>query len=352
MQVGRFQGRDIIDKPTCPFCGSMLDRPEEHPRGEMPLGSCACGAFFACDVTGHNLGTALSEALVASCGGDWDAAWDLLPEEDYLEKQVHHYDPETHLIIHGEVHQGRRIAGTLLFIRLQRQARPPQVPKEPSHAFPPPRGKRSLTKKDVESLVATYHLEPLLRAAAEDKRILRDLKRLLYSADPLLLRRAAEALGRVSAVVAESDPGAITRLLQGLFSSITDTAASSWGAVDAVGEILAFRPEYCSTFLRQLIQFSLNPFLLEGVLRALGRIAEERADLLGDLTSRMLPFITHPEPGVRGAAALLIGNLGAVEARQALEVLRDDHAEMSVYRLGVLEIKTVGHLALEALNKI
>ena len=86
MMVGRFQGREIIDKPACPFCGGLIERPRETSANEMPLGSCSCGAVFACDVTGHNLGTALSEALVSACQGDWDSAWNLLPEQDYLEE--------------------------------------------------------------------------------------------------------------------------------------------------------------------------------------------------------------------------------------------------------------------------
>ncbi|MBN1102053.1 MAG: HEAT repeat domain-containing protein [Deltaproteobacteria bacterium] len=354
MLVGRFQGRDIIDKPACPFCGSLLERPGERPRGEMPLGRCSCGAVFACDVTGHNLGTAMSEALVAACGGNWDAAWDLLPEEDYLEKQVQHYDPETHLIIYGGVHQGRRIAGTLLFIRLQKQLCLPQNEKEVFSRTPPPaaRGKKSFSKKEVEALVAAYDLEPLLCAAAEDKRILRDLRRLLYSADPLLLRRAAEALGKVSSVIARSDPESITKLLQGLFSSVTDTAASSWGALDAIGEILACQPDLFSGFLPQLIHLSRTPSILEGVLRALGRIAESRADLLESLCPRILPFLMHPEPAVRGTAAQILGTLRAVAARETLEKLRDDEAEMNVYRQGGLQPTTVGRLAAEALSRI
>jgi hypothetical protein len=351
--VGKFQGRDIIDKPACPFCGSMLEKPVERPRGEMPLGSCACGAVFACDVTGHSLGTAMSEALVAACGGDWDAAWDLLPEEDYQEKQVHHYDAETHLIIHGGVHQGRRIAGTLLFIRLQKQAAPLQRQRDLSPpASVSARGKRSFSRKEVEALVAAYDLGPLLVAAEEDRRILQDLKRLLYSADPLLRWRAAEALGSVSAVIARYDPGAVTRLLQGLFSSVTDTAASSWGAINAIGEILASRPESFSGFLPQLVQISRTPSFVEEVLRALGRIAESGADLLKEVASRMLPLLAHPAPGVRGYAAVLLGNLKAGAARETLEKLRDDEAEIDVYRHGVMEKKTVGQLALEALSRI
>ena len=119
--VGRFSGRDIVEQPTCPFCHLPIEKPEEldtRRPGEMPVGACSCGAVYACDVTGHNLGTAMIEALVFSCNGDWDLAWDLLPEEDYLESQVTNYDCESHLIVHGNAYGGRHIRGTLYFIKL------------------------------------------------------------------------------------------------------------------------------------------------------------------------------------------------------------------------------------------
>ncbi|MBN1102343.1 MAG: PBS lyase [Deltaproteobacteria bacterium] len=351
MLESRFQGREIIEKPACPFCGGHLDRPQETNTGEMPLGSCSCGAVFACDVTGHNLGTAMSEALVAACQGDWDSAWNLLPEEDYLEKQVRNYDYVTHLIIHGTVYQGRRIAGTLLFIRLHKPVtaveKAPPLPSSPS-----PRGRNSFSKKDVEALVEAYDLKPLLGAAEQDKRILRDLKRLLYSADPLLRWRAADSLGQVSAVIARTDPGAVTRLLQGLFSSLTDTAASSWGALDAIGEIIRRQPGRFSGFIPQLVQMSRNRSLLEGVLRTLGKIAEEEPDLLRRTSYQITALLHDVDPGVRGHAAILLGNLKAAEARGALDKLSHDPAEIAVYRNGMIEKKSVGQLADEALAEI
>jgi hypothetical protein len=351
MMVGRFQGKEIIDKPACPFCGGLIEKPQETSASEMPLGSCSCGAAFACDVTGHNLGTAMSEALVSACQGDWDSAWELLPEEDYLEKQVRNYDYETHQIIHGGVYQGRRIGGTLLFIRLQKPVT--NIEKPP----PPPssraaKGKRSLSKKEVEDLVEDYDAGPLLEAAAQDKRILRDVRRLLYSADPLLRCRAADLLGQVSAVIARADPIPVTRLLQGLFSSVMDTAASSWGALDAIGEIIRRQPERFSGFIPQLVQISRNRSFLEGVLQALGKIAEADSDLLRGTSYQIAALLDDAEPGVRGYAAILLGNLKAAEAIGALEKLSRDPAMIAVYRNGMIEKKSVGQLAAEALAKI
>ena len=362
--VSRFLGRDIIGKPACPFCGMSIERPKElatRMPNEMPVGKCSCGAVYACDVTGHNLGTAMIEALVFGCNGDWDLAWGLLPEEDYVEKEVRNYDIETHLIVQGGVYRSRRIAGILYFIRLHEDIR--EVTEEGAKiqlerarsASLGPSGKRkerkSFSKKEVERLVRDYEVEPLLSMAEKDERIIRDLQRLLYSADKLLRWSAAELLGKVSAVIAKYDPGAISKLLQRLFTAIADTAASSWGSVDAIGEIISNSTEQFAGYMPQLYQFASDRALLAEVLRALGKIGRERPDLIRKKAFHFIPLLQDPDPEIRGYAAILLGNLGAHEAREELTRLTDDLTWMEVYGGGQLKRRTIGQLASEALEK-
>ncbi len=339
--VGRFFGKDIMTKPTCPFCGMLVQRPEPVPSREMPLGVCSCGAVYACDVTGHNLGSAMIEALVHACTGDWDCAWDLTPDEDYLDKQLKNYDLETHHIIHAGVYEGRRIAGVLYFIRLNKPVEEKTSPVRPDRPVSPIAGtasprdpRRSSSKQEVEDLIRSYDLDPLLEIAGQDKRVLRDVKRLLYAAEKLFRWRAAEALGKISAVIATKDPGAISKLLQGLFTSVSDTAASSWGSVDAIGEIISALPDHFSGFLPQLVQISRDASLLPEVLRAMGKIAETRPDLLRRYSYPMIPLLRNPDSEVRGYAAILLGHLKAYEAKEDLMKLKQDMAPIDVYRAG------------------
>lgn len=324
----------------------------------MPLGSCPCGAFFACDVTGHKLGLAMSEALVAASGGNWERAWDLIPEKDYAEEQIGHYDYDTHRIIHGGVYRGRRIAGTLFFIKLHEPSITAEDegdgPGRPAKApLPQGRGwKRSFSKGDVEDLIKAYDMEALLTLARQDRRIVRDLKRLLYSPDILVRCRTAEALGKVCGLISQADSVFVHRLLQGLFSSVTDTAASSWGAVDAIGEILGAQPERFSGFVPQLTQLSMVRALLPEVLRALGRIACVKPALLQKAAFQVIALLQDPNPEVRGHASVLLGHLKTPEARGDLMKLRADPGALSVYREGSMREKTVGELAEEALARI
>ncbi|MFC1869231.1 DVU0298 family protein [Thermodesulfobacteriota bacterium] len=363
---GRFIGRDITDKPTCPFCGTFIEQPKElatRTPQEMPVGRCSCGAVYACDVTGHNLGTAMIAALVFGCNGDWDLAWGLLPEDDYLEERVENYDLETHLIVHCAAYQGRRIAGVLFFIRLyddirevtdegaQRQLK--KATPVSQHSAVKERGRRkSISKKEVEALVREYKVESLLAMAGQDKRIIRSLQRLLYSVERLNRWKAADLLGQVSAKISRKDPGTISRLLQGLFTSLIDTAASSWGSLDAIGEIISNSPEQFEGYLPQLYQFTNDKVLLPEVLRALGNIGDKRPDLIRGKSFYFIPLLRENNPEIRGYTVMLLGRLNAHEARDDLGKLVNDPSKIEIYKAGRSEKRTIGNLASRALEKI
>lgn len=363
--VGRFSGRDITVQPTCPFCGAQIERPKEletRRPGEMPVGTCSCGAVYACDVTGHNLGTAMIEALVFSCDGDWDLAWNLLPEDDYQEEQVTNYDFESHLIVQGSAYGGRHVRGTLYFIKPHediREVTEEGVRKKIKRAHPPASGrstgkrdKKAFTKKEVEALVRDYKIDALLTLASQDHRIIRDLKRLLYAVDEQSRLRAAECLGRVSVVIAQTEPGTISKLLQGFFTEVSDTAASSWGALDAAGEIIRHSPEQFAGYIPQLYPYLRDRALLADVLRVLGRIGGVRPDLLQKVAHRFVPLLRDPDPAIRGYAIILLGNLGTGEVKDDLSGLMDDAEELEIYYAGKMVIWTISRLAREALKKI
>lgn len=306
----------------------------------------------------------MSEALVFGCNMDWDLAWGLLPEEDYLQEIVEHYDLKRHLIIPGGMYEGRRIAGVLCFVRLHKdvlevtadsvkkhleKARPLSSTVEPTG---PEGGETSLSKKEVEALVGSYDIEPIMRAAKRDKRITRYLQRLLYSGDDLFRKKAADALGRTCAVIGQQDPGAVSKLLQGLFYAITDTAAFSWGAFEAIGEIISKRPDLFGGYAAQLYQFLGDRTRKAQTLEALGKIAKSSPEILRKHTLYFFSFLEDPDPEVRGYTAWLMGNLLAHEARGDLEKLRDDPHKIRIYEDGRLETRAVGQVAADALKRV
>ncbi len=366
MIPGKLVGRGFIKKPACPFCGNIVEPPQELATGmplEMPLGTCSCGAVYACDITGHNIGVAMVEALVFGCNMDWDLAWSLLPEEDYLQKEVEHYDPVNHIVVPRGVFEGRRIAGVLLFIRLhddvlevtaegvrkridrvkRKLANPPTTPGGP---------KKQLSKKEIERLVAAFDPGPIIEVAAQDKKIIRNLQRLLYSPDPEFRHRAAEILGMASAVIADYDPAPVSKLLQRLFTAISDTAASSWGAFEAIAQIISHKTEIFGGYLSQLFFLLTDESKRADSIYAIGTIAKARPELLRKYTFHFIPFLQDQIPSVRGYTAWLLGNLGAHEVKEDLRALVDDSSPISLYENGLLESKTVGQIAKEALERL
>ncbi|MFZ5648743.1 MAG: DVU0298 family protein [Bacillota bacterium] len=357
-----FYGRNTIVRPTCPFCGLMIERPAElstRRPGEMPLGSCGCGAVYAYDATGHNLGSAFIEALVFGCNMDWDLAWSLSQKEDYIDHIVEKYDYETNLIIPEGWYEGRKIAGALYFIRLQKdilEATGEAVRKRYERAKPAPvesrRPERTLSKKEVEELTAKYQVDPILNAALYDKKVLRGLQRLLCSGDILMRRRAADILGKASAVIADKEPGAISNLLQGLLNSLSAPGAASWGSMEAIGEIIGNSPDLFAGYIPVLFQFIGEESYRPGILTAVGKAAQSRPDLVRNFTFRVIPFLQFSDAETRAYAAWLLGNLGAREAKKELEKILDDHREIEFYSAGNIEKRVVSQMAREALEKI
>jgi hypothetical protein len=164
--------------------------------------------------------------------------------------------------------------------------------------------------------------------------------------------RAAESLGRVSVVVAQTEPGTISKLLQGFFTEVSDTAASSWGALDAAGEIIRYSPEHIAGYIPQLYPYLRDRALLADVLRVLGRIGDVRPDLLQKVAYRFVPLLIDPDPTIRGYSIILLGNLGTGEAKADLSELMDDNEALEVYSAGKMETWTISRLATEALKKI
>ncbi|OAT80836.1 DVU0298 family protein [Desulfotomaculum copahuensis] len=365
------QKRELTQKPACPFCGLLLERPREMAArrpGDMPVGSCACGAVYAYDATGHNLGAAFEEALVFACNMDWDLAWGLLPEEDYRESLIEKYDLETNQIIPGGFYEGRRIAGALYLIRLHDDIREVTargvkeklkkagearfVPAGSANAENGASSPAPLSKQAVQVLVAEYRTAELLARAGRDKKLLRHLQRLLYAGDELLRLRAAEIMGLVCAVVARKEPQTVTRLLQGLSESVADSAASSWGAVDALGEIISRAAQLYAGYIPVLYQYLADEALRPRALAAIGKIAAVNPRLIQKPVYGFIACLDDPNPENRACAAWILGSLKSAAAGEKLKQLCADEQEINFYQHGRMEKKTVGRLAREALEKI
>jgi len=361
-------------KPWCPFCGQDVGRPQypdKRKLGEFSLGSCECGAVYASDPSGFNIGAAIVECLVHACGDNWELAWDLLPEQDYLTGRIEDYDEVTHQVVETRNLDGRIIRGVLYFIRLQENVTnltASTKEKDSSAAAKSfasvkkiqeksegqtKREKKKANKNLVRDMVQNRDAEGLVALCFDDKKTLRLLQRQLYEPDEAKRWAIASFIGEVCSRVAMRKPGMVSDLLHLLFEACSDSAASNWGAVETIGSIIAARPDIYGSFTRHLLAYIGDPSTRAQVLWALGTIAEKRPDLVRNTSFyQLIGLLDSPVAAVKGYMVRLLGRLQAKEVAGRIRALQDDTTVLIIYENG-LPVKTdLGTLAKEAMQLI
>ena len=340
---------------------------------EFKVGRCECGAVYSCDPTGHNIGSAIVETLVLACDNNWDFAWDLLPEDDYLTGRVEDYDELTHQVVNTKNIDGRPVRGVLYFVRLhtaiteiskrvkekksakasQLNAESEQIPFVMEPVLDPKRKKVKATKQDVKRFIDLGDIDALVSLCFDDKKTLRLLQRLLYEPDEEQRWRIAWIIGQVCSRVASREPGQVAEMLHRLFEACSDSAATPWGMVETLGEIIAARPDIFGAFTRHLLNYMGDSSTQIQVVWALGKIAKVRPDLIRETPFyNLFHFINHPNPAMRGQISRLLGRIKATEVAIQLMALTDDMAELSIWEDAKCTQYTVSALAQEAVARI
>lgn len=366
----------IVQRPWCPFCGQKVGKASDaiqRKMQEFPVGHCQCGAVYSCDATGHNVGAAMVETLVFACQDNWDMAWELMPEDDYLTGRIENYDEITHQVVDVGNIDGRPARGVLYFVRLhteiselakriseKKKESAPQaeieevrssVEVEPSPE--PNRPKKKANKRQVKALANEGDIDELVALCLDDKKTLRLLQRLLY--EPFEEKRwyYAWLLGQVCARVSTRDPGQVSQLLHRLFEACSDSAATNWGMVETIGNVVAARPDIFGAFTRHLLGYMGDSSTQVQVIWALAEIARTRPDLVRDTPFySMFHFLNHPEGDVRGHTARLMGRLKASEVSMQLMALSGDNHELQIWEGEGFKNTTVSQEAAQALAAI
>ncbi|MBU0675487.1 MAG: HEAT repeat domain-containing protein [Proteobacteria bacterium] len=366
---------DIKVRPWCPFCGQDVARPLEPAQrkmNEFTSGTCQCGAVYTCDPTGFNVGACMVECMVHACDDNWDLAWELMPDEDYISGRLDNYDEQTHQIVDTRNLDGRAIRGVLYFIRLSRDFEDlsRKLDQHKSRDIPPPgkvntdipemeqirdpkRQKKKAAKEQVRQLVESGDIDDLVELAFDDHKTLRFMQRLLYDPRDEYRWNCAHVIGQVCRRLSTRKPGAVSDLLHRMYEACSDSAATHWGLMESVGSIIAARPDIYGGFTRHLLMFRDVPSSRIQVLWALGSIAAKRPDLVRATPFYSLfPFVNHPDSFTRGHAIRLFGRIYATEVKSNIEELIDDQAKLTVYENGKPIHTTVGDLAKEALASL
>lgn len=362
-------------RPWCPFCGQDVPEPQEpvqRKMNEFKVGTCQCGAVYTSDPTGFNIGSAMVECLVYACDDNWDFAWELTAEEDYLTSLVENYDEQTHQIYELKNVDGRKINGVLYFVRLtrdfaelsnklkdHRQKTDEQLLKPATKfvipamepARDPKRKKKKAAKAEIQQLVFAGDIDALVDFCFDDAKTIRFMQRVLYDPDENKRWLCAHVMGQVCARLATRQPGAVSDLLHRMYEACSDSAATHWGLLESIGSIIAARPDIFGGFARHLLMYRNVPSSRVQVLWAMGTIAEKSPEVVrATPIYSVFPYVNSPEPVTRAHAIRLLGRIRALEQKGAIEKQVDDMAQVTIYENGLPVRTTVGDLAREALS--
>lgn len=334
--------------PTCPFCGSFIAKPTYLPIGvsDLEAGKCECGSVYVCDITGHNRGAAFVEALLIACGGDWDLAWELVPEEDYYEAWVEGYDFSTHKIISESFYEGRKISGVLCFIKLAKDIE--DFKKESKEKFFIKKEVRTevkkikLSKKEMEKLLEELNYLELISYTLKEPLNLNVLQRFLYHPDPVFRKKVILAMGKIAEKMIEVYPEKILDLIKRLIYASADSASSAWGALEAVGEIISTTKERFVIFVKNLFAFlDLDEWRPSG-LYALLRIAQNNPQVLKrEKYLKLLEYLNENEDSnIKALILLIFYHLKAKEILSYLSIIKDED-EAVIFNYQTLKFETI-----------
>lgn len=350
------------EEPRCPFCYRRIEQPRELPQRkvmEFPVGACThCGAVYAYDTTGHNLGAAFIEALLFACNEDDYLAFSLSHGDDYTDAVVGNYDIVTHSIVPEKVYNDRYVRGVLLFVKLFGQfhdATEGKVKEKLKYSTPIVKTKlrsENFSKQKVRQDVAENNLPALVALAQEDTRVINELQRMLYTPDDQVRWKVIGILGMVCRKVSEERPDIVSKFINNLLQSAAYPGASAWGALETIGAVISVNPGLFGEFTKPLLSFMVHENLRKELLWAIGKIAAADPALVKHAFRAISALLDDKDPGVRGYAAWALGSIGFNDVLEKLNSLESDDTTLSLWRDGELQEVSVAQLAKEAIEKI
>jgi hypothetical protein len=219
-----------------------------------------------------------------------------------------------------------------------------------------------LSGEDVESIKAQL-------SSFEVKDVVHGLFSGICSSDEKIHWNAVACMGIVVARLADQDMEEARIVMRRLLWSLNDESGGiGWGAPEAMAEIMVHHQSIAEEYIHMLISYMRedgeelfqdgnyleHEVLQRGLLWGIARLAETRPDMLlqHGVIKDLMPYLRSTDAGVKGLAAKGLGLLGAVEARENLQILQDDEGLVRYYATGTVRTEKVGDLAAEAINNI
>jgi hypothetical protein len=174
-----------------------------------------------------------------------------------------------------------------------------------------------------------------------------------YSMNPLHFWQAITAMGAVVSLLADENIESARVVMRRLMWNLNDESGGiGWGSAEAMGEIMARNDQIAGEYACILLSyinpcgnFIDHPALQKGVLWGLGRLAQVRPHLVEGASGFLVPFLTSPNPVLRGLAAWTASALPCNETKPLLIRLCSDNEVIPFFVNGEMCERTVASLA-------
>jgi hypothetical protein len=174
-----------------------------------------------------------------------------------------------------------------------------------------------------------------------------------YSKDPLHFWQAITAMGAVVSLLAEENVESARVVMRRLMWNLNEESGGiGWGSAEAMGEIMArngrMADEYACiliSYINPCGNFIDHPDLQKGILWGLGRLAQDRPHRAAGASEFLVPFLSSPDPFLRGLAAWTASTLPGNSTKPLLIRLYSDNAVFPLFINGKICERTIGNLA-------
>ncbi len=217
-------------------------------------------------------------------------------------------------------------------------------------------------KKKVLEILAEDDLQSIRQqlAAYEEHGLVNPLFSALYRPEEVLRWHAVSVFGDVLDRLAEKDMEAARIVMRRFLWSLNDESGGiGWGAPEAMAEAMAQNERLCDEYLHMLISYMRPdgplehqdgnflelPALQRGLLWGIGRLAENRSELLHEkeVVPDLKGYLSSEDAPVRGMAVRALRLLD-VEGEEIEELLADE-SPVRLYHDGEFSDVTVSRLA-------
>lgn len=220
------------------------------------------------------------------------------------------------------------------------------------------RGRR--LKKEVLVLLMQedFHQAMETLCSLPGRRVINPLFSYLCSMDPQIRWRAIQAIGAVVQNIAREDMESARVIMRRMIWNLNDESGGiGWGMPEAMGEVMAqhegLAREYVmilKSYIRTDGNFLEHEPLQRGVLWGLGRLAQERPELVKTVIPHVQPFLSSGDAVLRGLAVWTLGFLGGDQVGGVLGELESDDTEVTLFLNGTERTYRISELARKALD--